>query len=232
MRDSTARDDLQVILGRIEEDAKRLGAVSRGKAGDLEGVAGKIGALVKGARQLAEGAEGVFEPPLKIDHMGIAVRDLRQAARLYTDFLGARIVAGGINFAARLRTIFVQFPDGGKVELLQPTGENAIHQFLEKRGEGIHHVTILVRDVAAMAQKLKDAGFRVVDEDFTAIGWKEAYISPRSALGCVLQIVEVGPQYGKPVEGITIDDVLADEWEWVDQKPRRRSFSSSDAIVS
>ncbi|MER2535146.1 MAG: VOC family protein [Rhizobiaceae bacterium] len=166
-------------------------------------------------------AEG-FIPPLKIDHFGIAVRDLGAATRLFTEFLGARIVAGGINHAARLRTTFVQFPDGGKIELLQPTGENPIHHFLEKRGEGIHHVTILVRDVKETADRLKAAGFRVVDEDFSAPGWKEAYISPKSAFGCVLQIVQVDAHYGKPVDGITIEDVLADRWEWVDQKPTRR----------
>jgi len=163
-----------------------------------------------------------FIPPLKIDHFGMAVRDLAAATRLFTEFLGARLVAGGINHAARLRTTFVQFPDGGKIELLQPTGENPIHHFLEKRGEGIHHGTILVRDVAAMVEQLKAGGFKVVDEDFSALGWKEAYISPRSAFGCVLQIVEVGPGYGEPVDGITIEDVMADRWEWIDQKPQRR----------
>lgn len=166
-------------------------------------------------------SDGIL-PPHKIDHFGVAVRDLRAATRLFTDYLGARLIAGGINFAAQLRTTFVQFPQGGKIELLQPTGVNPIHHFLEKRGEGIHHVTILVPDVAAVSAGLQAGGFRVVDEDFSAPGWKEAYISPRSAFGCVLQIVQVGSDYGEPTEGITLEDVMADRWEWVNQRPQYR----------
>ena len=219
MHDRIAKDDVHVTLRRLDEETERLARSGGSHAATLHGLSSQIGALVEEARRTVDGEQVPFTPPLKIDHFGIAVRDLGQATRLFVDFLGARLVAGGINHAAKLRTTFVQFPDGGKIELLQPTGENPIHHFLEKRGEGIHHVTILVRDVAATTAALKDAGYRVVDEDFSASGWKEAYISPRSALGCVLQIVEVGPDYGKPVEGITIADVLADRWEWIDQRP-------------
>lgn len=219
MNDMTGIDEVRSTLARLDREVDALAGAGGAHAETLHGLSHQIGALVEQARRSVDGESEAFTPPLKIDHFGIAVRDLGQATRLFVGFLGARLVAGGINHAAKLRTTFIQFPDGGKIELLQPTGENPIYHFLEKRGEGIHHVTILVRDVVATTAALKEAGFRVVDEDFSAPGWKEAYISPRSALGCVLQIVQVGPDYGKPVEGITIDDVLADRWEWIDQRP-------------
>lgn len=157
----------------------------------------------------------------KVDHVGIAVRDLAAAANLYVDTLGGRIVAGGINREARLRSLFVELPGGGKFEFLQSVGDTPIGRFVEKRGEGIHHMTILVDDVVAATERFREAGYRMVDEDFSGPNWKEVYISPRSALGCLLQLVEVGPDYGKPVEGITLEDVLADRWVWVNQVPTR-----------
>ena len=122
-----------------------------------------------------------------------------------------------------LRTAFVQFPGGGKLELLQPTGDNPMKAYLDKRGEGIHHMTLLVKDLAGMLGPLKAAGYRIVDEDLASPTWREAYISPRTAHGCLVQLVQPGPGYDKPTVGITLEDVLADRWEWVDQQPRRRS---------
>lgn len=158
----------------------------------------------------------------KIDHVGIAVKDLAQAAKLYIEILGGRLVAGGTNDTAQLRTLFVEFPGGGKLELLQSLGDTPIGRFVEKRGEGMHHMTMLVSDVTGLSERLKMAGYRVVDEDFSQPSWQELYISPKSATGCLLQLVKVGPEYGAPVAGITVEDVLADRWEWVDQQPRMR----------
>lgn len=216
--------EIRECLKRIEEVATRLSALKGARSASGIRLANELRGVVKASEPALGVASG--EPhfaTLKVDHTGIAVKDLAAAARLFVDFLGAKLTAGGINHDAELRTLFVEFPGGGKFEFLQPTGENPIHHFLEKRGEGVHHITILVRDVVDITRRLKEAGYRVVDEDFSQPGWKEAYISPRSALGCVLQLVEVSPDYGKPVDGVTIEDVLADRWEWVDQKPRRRS---------
>ncbi len=158
-----------------------------------------------------------------IDHHGIAVEDLGKAANFFINMLGGRLVAGGINETAKLRSVFVQYPGGGKLELLQPTGDNPMKAHLAKRGEGIHHMTFLVHDLAATLAPLKAAGYRIVDEDLASPTWREAYVSPRTAHGCLVQLVQPGPGYEKPVPGITLDDVLEDRWEWVDQQPRRRA---------
>jgi len=80
-----------------------------------------------------------------------------------------------------------------------------------------------VQDLVATLVPLKAAGYRIVDEDLASPTWREAYVSPRSAHGCLVQLVQAGPDYEKPVNGITLEDVLEDRWEWVDQQPRRRS---------
>jgi len=169
-------------------------------------------------------ADTVAAPEMPvIDHHGIAVEDLGKAAGFFINMLGGKLVAGGINEAAKLRSVFVKYPGGGKLELLQPTGDNPMKAYLAKRGEGIHHMTFLVHDLAAMLVPLKAAGYRIVDEDLSSPTWREAYVSPRTAHGCLVQLVQAGPGYEKPVPGITLEDVLEDRWEWVDQQPRRRT---------
>jgi methylmalonyl-CoA/ethylmalonyl-CoA epimerase len=224
-----ARAGIAGRLARIRQAAANAVAdaqATTAEAGVLARLAGDIERLVDAAaRELGvspEASAGPASVPV-IDHHGIAVNDLDRAARFFIDMLGAKLIAGGINEAAMLRTVFVQFPGGGKLELLQPTGDNPMKAYLEKRGEGIHHMTILVKDLAGMLGPLKAAGYRIVDEDLASPTWREAYISPRTAHGCLVQLVQPGPGYDKPTVGITLEDVLEDRWEWVDQQPRRRS---------
>ena len=227
-------DDTEVARAGLAERLARIRQSAR-MAADGESPADAAGVLAKLAqdidRLVDDAARGLGVAPAEsaapaavpmIDHHGIAVNDLGKAARFFIDMLGAKLVAGGINETAMLRTVFVQFPGGGKLELLQPTGDNPMKAYLDKRGEGIHHMTILVKDLAGMLGPLKAAGYRVVDEDLASPTWREAYISPRTAHGCLVQLVQPGPGYDKPTVGITLDDVLADRWEWVDQQPRRR----------
>lgn len=214
-------------LASLRQAAAREPGVelTKAEAAVLQKLVADVGRLVdEAARALGvPEAETVAAPERPvIDHHGIAVNDLGKAADLFVNRLGGTLVAGGTNDAAMLRSAFVQFPGGGKLELLQPTGANPMKAYLDKRGEGIHHMTILVRDLAAMIGPLKEAGYRIVDEDLDSPTWREAYISPRTAHGCLVQLVQPGPGYERPVPGITLEDVLADLWEWVDQQPRRR----------
>ena len=87
----------------------------------------------------------------------------------------------------------------------------------------MHHLTFLVADLRASIARCREAGYVIVDEDYSESGWLEAYVSPRSGHGCLVQLVEAAPDYGKAVEGVTVADVLADRWEWIDQKARRRA---------
>jgi methylmalonyl-CoA epimerase len=155
-----------------------------------------------------------------LDHVGMAVRDLQRAAQLYVDGLGGELVAGGLEPDTGLRSLHVAFPGGGKIELLEPTKAGPVADFIERRGEGVHHLTVLVDDIPASASRLSDLGFSIVGVSEDSPVWHEAYVSPRSALGCLLQLVRPGPGYGKPV-AISLEEVLAGQWTWEDRSPKR-----------
>jgi methylmalonyl-CoA epimerase len=157
----------------------------------------------------------------KLDHVGIVVNDLGAAAALFTDLLNGTVVAGGSEATHQVRSLHLTDAGGAKVELLEPTGGGAMSRFLSRHGEGVHHLTFLVDDLVATVDRLEAAGHRVVDMDIGSDTWREAYVSPRSAHGCLVQLVETREGYGDPVAGITVDDVLAGRWEWVDHRPRR-----------
>jgi 4-hydroxyphenylpyruvate dioxygenase-like putative hemolysin len=73
---------------------------------------------------------------------------------------------------------------------LAPTGPGFLQTFLDKRGEGAHHMTFVVRDVRLAVERARAAGLRVVDEDFSDPRWQEAFISPRSAFGTIVQLAQ------------------------------------------
>jgi methylmalonyl-CoA/ethylmalonyl-CoA epimerase len=154
-----------------------------------------------------------------LDHVGIAVEDLGTASRLYGDVLGGEVVAGGVHPGLGVRSLHFAYPGGSKIELLQPLTEQAHAHFLSARGEGVHHLTFLVPDLAPALEDLKRGQFKVVGIELDD-AWSEAYVSPRSAQGCVVQLV-ASPDGMARADGVTLRGVLADEWEWVDHRPER-----------
>lgn len=156
-----------------------------------------------------------------LDHVGIAVEDLAAATALFATGLGGSLVAGGLEPGTGLRSVHVAYPGGGKVELLQPTGPGPVADFLARRGQGVHHLTVLVDDVPSAVARLTSEGHEMVGTDTTTEAWHESYVSPRSAMGCLVQLVRPGPDYGRPT-AVAIDDVVADRWTWVDRQPRWR----------
>ena len=128
---------------------------------------------------------------IMFDHTAHAVRSIETAARLYRDVLGGVFVHGREVHERGFRFEQYRYPNGSKIELLEPLDENGfIARFLRERGEGLHHLTFKVVGLEELVAKLKRAGYRVVDEDYSNPVWKEAYISPRSALGTIVQLAE------------------------------------------
>jgi methylmalonyl-CoA/ethylmalonyl-CoA epimerase len=77
------------------------------------------------------------------------------------------------------------------VELLAPLGPSGFLQdFLERHGEGVHHLTFRVADLRAAVEGARAAGLRVVDENYDEPAWQEAFVSPRSAHGTIVQLVQ------------------------------------------
>ena len=128
-------------------------------------------------------------PPIgKLDHIGIAVRSVAEARKFFEDILGASFMYEDANEAAGFR--LAEFDLGGlTIELLEPLGADSfLHKFLEKRGEGLHHLTFNVPDCKSKTAALKEQGLRIVDETQWSPTSFEAFISPRAAHGVLIQL--------------------------------------------
>jgi methylmalonyl-CoA/ethylmalonyl-CoA epimerase len=127
-----------------------------------------------------------------VDHIGVAVRDLAQAKRLYGEVFGLRLLFEEEVPTERVR---VAAYDGGglRIELLESTDpDGPIGRFLERRGEGIHHVCYRVKDVAATLERLRAQGVQTLDEKPRpgAGGCRVAFVHPKSAGGVLVEISE------------------------------------------
>jgi methylmalonyl-CoA/ethylmalonyl-CoA epimerase len=162
----------------------------------------------------ASGATGM-------DHVGIVVADLGSAAERLGLSLHGTLIAGGLEVSNNVRSAIYAFPGGGKFEILQPVGPGGMADFLERNGEGVHHITFLVPDVTDAVARAESFGALTTGADLSDPVWHETYLRPRHAHGCLVQLVTPSDRYGAPVEGITLEDVLADRWLWVDRQPTR-----------
>jgi methylmalonyl-CoA/ethylmalonyl-CoA epimerase len=126
-----------------------------------------------------------------LDHTAIAVRNLQAALPLYRDLLGG-VPSGFERISDKgFMWMTLRYPNGAQVELLAPYGASGfLHDFLARRGEGAHHLTFIVRDVRRAVERARAAGLRVVDEDYREPRWQEAFISPRSAFGTIVQLAQ------------------------------------------
>lgn len=127
---------------------------------------------------------------MRIDHLGIAVKDLAAAERLFATLLGGP--AGGREEVPGERVRVAFFPVGeSRLELLEPTSpESPIAKALEKRGEGIHHLCLHVDDIEAEVTRLRAAGFQFVGEAPRpgSGGHRVAFIHPKSAGGILVEL--------------------------------------------
>ena len=100
----------------------------------------------------------------KIDHIGIAVNSIEEAAKLYTDALGLKVEDIKIVEAQKLRIALIPVGET-KVELLESTDpEGVIARYIEKRGEGLHHIALEVSDISEALDLLKTKGVALIDE--------------------------------------------------------------------
>jgi methylmalonyl-CoA epimerase len=132
--------------------------------------------------------------PRRIDHVAILVRDLEQAVAFYRDTLG--IVPDEIRDVPteQVRIAFLPLggPQGSQIELIEPTASNAsLLKFLEKRGEGLHHICLEVDDIDESLQDLKDKGASVLDQQpRVAAEGRAIFLHPKSTNGVLLEMIE------------------------------------------
>ena len=128
---------------------------------------------------------------VKFDHTAIGVASIADALPLYRDLLGGKEAGHGIAEEKGFQAAQLVYPNGSKIELIAPAGEDSfMHKFLRERGPGVHHLTFIVRNIEECVAHLKGLGYRVVGEDYRNPQWKEAFISPLSANGTVVQLAE------------------------------------------
>ncbi len=126
-----------------------------------------------------------------LDHTAIAVQSFESALPLFRDLLGGEPNQMGEEGDRGFRWLALRFPNGSFLELLEPIGEEGfLQEFLAKRGEGVHHLTFTVADVRHSVERARSGGLRVVDENYADPLWQEAYVSPRSAHGTIVQLVQ------------------------------------------
>jgi len=130
---------------------------------------------------------------LSIHHIAIAVHDLEAALAFYRDALGLEVTERREVPEEGVEIAFL--PAGeGEIELLQPLNEaSSVAQFLEKRGEGLHHVCLAVDDVGAAMERLRAAGARLLSDEprVNVHGTRYVFVHPKSAHGVLLELYEV-----------------------------------------
>ena len=129
---------------------------------------------------------------LNIDHIGVAVKNLEEAAKLYTDILG--IKSAGIEEVDEQKVKVMFLPCGDcEFELLESTSEDGpVAVFIEKFGEGVQHIAVRVDDIDSAISQLKNRGVRMIDETprYGAGGARIAFVHPKSTNGVLLELCE------------------------------------------
>jgi methylmalonyl-CoA epimerase len=129
----------------------------------------------------------------KIYHLGYAVHDITAATRFSEEHFGARV--GEPEEVEEQGIVATMFAVGeSKIELLKPTRpDSPVGKFLEKRGEGFHHVAFQVDDLEAALKELKESGIDLIDEEprVGAGGTRMAFVHPRDAHGVLTELVEL-----------------------------------------
>lgn len=128
----------------------------------------------------------------KVDHIGIAVRNLEEVIPYYTETLGCPLLKIEEVASQKVRVAFI---DAGniKLELLEPMDESSpIAKFMEKRGEGIHHIAFGVEDIDTRMAELREKGVQLLSEEAKpgAGGAMVAFLHPKSSNGVLYELCE------------------------------------------
>jgi methylmalonyl-CoA/ethylmalonyl-CoA epimerase len=128
----------------------------------------------------------------KLDHIGIVVKDLDQAIKLYKDIfdIGPNLVYESAYAKAKIAFI----PIGeARIELIQPSNpESVVGEFLEKKGEGIHHISFKVKDVDQSLMEFELKGVRLIDKKSRKVRGNErvAFLDSKSTHGVLMELIQ------------------------------------------
>ena len=132
--------------------------------------------------------------PKRIDHVAIIVRNIEQALAFYRDTLGIepREIKNVPSEQVRIAFLPMGGPEGSEIELLEPTTpDSSLTKFLEKRGEGMHHICLEVDDIDAALREMQDKGAPVLDkEPRIAAEGRAIFLHPKGTNGVLLELLE------------------------------------------
>jgi len=127
-----------------------------------------------------------------VDHVGVAVKNLDEAIRVYSDVLGFRLEGVHVLTERKVKVAFLSTGGETRIELLEPLGSDSpVAKFLENRGEGIQHIAVKVKDIEEVLGELKAKGVMLIDEKpkIGVEGAKIAFVHPKSTRGVLLELV-------------------------------------------
>lgn len=128
----------------------------------------------------------------KIEHIGVAVKDIEKTAGFYEDILGLEKMSVETVKDQGVKIAFFKIGET-KIELLEPLNENSpIAKYIDKKGEGIHHMAIEVEDIEAKIVDMKGKGARFIGDKPTkgADNMKIIFVHPKSTDGVLLELCE------------------------------------------
>lgn len=130
----------------------------------------------------------------RIDHVAIIVRNLEQALTFYRDTLGLvpREIKDVPTEEVRIAFLPLGGPGGSEIELIEPTNTaSSLSRFLEKRGEGLHHLCLEVEDIDASLREMREQGAAVLDQEpRIAAEGRAIFLHPKGTNGVLLELLE------------------------------------------
>ena len=132
--------------------------------------------------------------PKRIDHVAIIVRNIEQALLFYRDTLGIepREIKEVPTEQVRIAFLPMGGPDGSEIELIEPTtADSSLSKFLDKRGEGMHHICLEVENINNTLQEMQEKGAAVLDKQpRIAAEGRAIFLHPKGTNGVLLELIE------------------------------------------
>lgn len=129
---------------------------------------------------------------LKLDHVGIAVKNMDETLKFYQDVLGLDLADTEVVEEQKVKVAFLPIGDT-EVELLESTSEDGpIAKYIERNGEGVQHLAFLVEDLEEAIEDMKNKGMRMIDEmpRYGAGGAKIAFMHPKSSYRVLVELCQ------------------------------------------
>ncbi len=127
----------------------------------------------------------------RVHHIAIAVNNLKESVAVFEKLLGVKTYVQVAPDKTVTEASF-KLNDGVEISLIEPVGrDNAVAKFLEKRGEGLHHIALETDNINAELKNMEQKGFQLIDkEGRDGVAGKIGFIHPKSANGVLVELVE------------------------------------------